>query len=68
MNEKLKPCPFCGYIPEYFGDDSVGVIRCPNCSVQTGTFRKDKYKRKHHGNAEIKAIEFWNKGFNEDKK
>ena len=57
---KLNPCPFCGAIPTYFGDDVAGVIRCMNCSVTTGTFRKDKYRRQHHGNAEKKAVEFWN--------
>lgn len=60
---KLKPCPFCGAIPTYFGDDAVGVIRCLSCAVTTGTFRKDKYRRRNQGNAEKKATEFWNRGY-----
>ena len=66
MTEKLEPCPFCGSIPVYFGDDAVGVIRCLSCAVTTGTFRTDPHRSgriRRNGNAEHKAAEFWNKGY-----
>ena len=60
MTEKLNPCPFCGAIPRFFGDDSVCIIRCSGCSVMTGQFYSDKRKRKK--NAQAKAAAFWNNG------
>lgn len=29
-NEELKPCPFCGSSPEYFGEALMGSLTCTN--------------------------------------
>ena len=38
MSEELKPCPFCGNIPEYndYVDDDFCISRiiCSNCGAQ----------------------------------
>lgn len=40
MEDKLKPCPFCGAIPRLGGSDNVRghpfyYVTCPNCMVHT---------------------------------
>ena len=30
LEERLKPCPFCGVLPDYFDDDGVLMVQCLN--------------------------------------
>lgn len=55
---KLKPCPFCGAIPDYkpsdiFANGELGIvsISCPNCRV---------YIARYGLNGDVKVIEAWN--------
>lgn len=34
MTEKLKPCPFCGEIPQYSACDRVITITCKKCNYR----------------------------------
>ena len=54
MKEKLKPCPFCGEIPEVLKYEEKYYISCRdyNCKVNPITnFRKTKKT----------VIKYWNK-------
>ena len=52
MDEKLKPCPFCGcnkvtgeHLNEYFDDGEMQInyyILCPACGTITGHADKDE--------------------------
>jgi hypothetical protein len=72
MDEELKPCPFCGNIPELvegqFGDWFVhcmlmnenGAISV--CGVRPCTNFIEDYDGKHPGqNTRERAIRIWNK-------
>lgn len=49
MNEKLKPCPFCGNSDIYLAGYSVYWCECKNCKAETGAH-----------NTKESAIESWN--------
>ncbi|MBQ7220776.1 MAG: Lar family restriction alleviation protein [Synergistaceae bacterium] len=54
MDEELKPCPFCGSIPEVCEAENDGellkMVACLNCGVST--FASED---------EAKVIEAWNR-------
>lgn len=44
MDEKLKPCPFCGSKPYY--DKVDGQIRCTTCHLISDEFESEEDARK----------------------
>lgn len=61
MNEKLKPCPFCGGEAEInrgysFGMTYIYEVECENCKALMGVFE-----------SEAEAIEAWNRRTEEHK-
>jgi len=57
MNEKLKPCPFCGGEPYFIKDESYGdlfEIGCSNRKCKLVVYTNDIAEKK-------KAIAAWNK-------
>ena len=72
MNEiKLKPCPFCGGKPYLETNHrafinakttKVAYVRCKSCNARTERIPLEKYgKTSHSFEAELDAIEAWNK-------
>lgn len=68
---ELKPCPFCGGKP-YFETNhrafinakttNVAFVRCKSCNARTERIPLEKYgKTSHSFEAELDAIEAWNK-------
>ena len=55
MNESIKPCPFCGKIPEIIQEKSGLVwIRCQNNNCPVRNVETDDFDTKEE------AIEAWN--------
>ena len=65
MEEKLKPCPFCGGEAELINIDAARVngicnpitVRCKECNCNVNWFCKEQ-----------KAIEVWNRRTSNEKK
>ena len=68
---KLKPCPFCGGKPYIETNHrafinakttKVAFVRCKGCNARTERIPLEKYgKTSHSLEAELDAIEAWNK-------
>lgn len=59
MQSNIKPCPFCGTQPEWYGEaisDGHYTLRCPNCHCMIREDRRDK------------TIGMWNNRFKESNK
>ena len=52
MNEKLKPCPFCGSHDVHCSSNNIVVILCKKCGA---------YFRIRIGNDKNSVIELWNR-------
>ena len=53
-DERLRPCPFCGFGAVVVGCNRGHYVECQNCHARTD------YIRDGH-DSEKKAIEAWNK-------
>lgn len=61
MNEKLKPCPFCGGmgILNNESDKIVSYVKCLTCGAETGLIKVSA-----EYSSDDKAIEAWNRRVN----
>lgn len=70
MENKLKPCPFCGgnriRVKEGISDkyikftEPVVIVGCVDCNATVGAFRVN-YKYYENTNARTEAIKAWNR-------
>ena len=71
MNNKLKPCPFCGgkaFLEKssrmmVFGSlERCSYVKCINCHARGGRFVLSNYGKSHHSaEASARAVEAWNR-------
>ena len=58
MNEKLKPCPFCGNEAEMLNySENEWLVHCPSCSGMVERWREP----------DVEAIDQWNRRANDGK-
>lgn len=61
IDEKLKPCPFCGNEAEVFGEILEGYgIQCKECGCCTPTFNDGIYSQAEEINIPT-AVAMWNR-------